>query len=169
MDISVVSLIVAILSLILAVYALSETSKNKKQPAGETSNDASTRALQLQAYERLVLLTERIAIPNLISRSNQPGLSARDMQLLLLDNIKQEYDYNASQQIYVSLTAWDAVKKLKEQNMLVINQVGSGLPAGATGIDLNRKLLEVIMSTQNGAVHEIVLEVLNLEAKKAMR
>ena len=88
-----------------------------------------TRPLQLQAYERLVMLAERISIPNLVSRANQQqGLSARQMQLLLLESIKQEFEYNTSQQIYVSPVAWDAVKNLKDQNMLIINQVGSTLP-----------------------------------------
>ena len=43
--------------------------------------------LKLQAYERLILLTDRIALPNLISRSNQPGLSVREMQNLLIQTI----------------------------------------------------------------------------------
>ena len=41
----------------------------------------TTRPLQLQAYERLVILTERVALPNIVSRANQPGLTAREMQL----------------------------------------------------------------------------------------
>ena len=45
------------------------------------------------------MLAERIALPNLISRANQPGLTAKEMQLLLLENIKQEYEYNMTQQI----------------------------------------------------------------------
>ena len=44
------------------------------KPFGSTNPEI--RRLQLQAYERLVLLAERIALPNLISRLNQPGISA---------------------------------------------------------------------------------------------
>ena len=62
----------------------------------------TTRPLQLQAYERLVILTERVALPNIVSRANQPGITAREMQLLMLESIKQEFEYNSSQQIYVS-------------------------------------------------------------------
>ncbi len=63
---------------------------------------SSTLPLQLQAYERLILLTERIALPNLISRLNTQGISATEMQAILVQNIKHEYDYNISQQIYVT-------------------------------------------------------------------
>ena len=117
------------------------------------------------------MLAERISIPNLVSRANQQsqGLDARQMQLLLLESIKQEYEYNTSQQIYVSPVAWEAIKNLKDQNMLIINQVATTLPSEAKGIDLNRRLLEYVMSSKKGALHEIVLEALNFEARKIMR
>ena len=100
---------------------------------------------------------------------NQPGLNAREMQLLLLESIKQEFEYNATQQIYVSPVAWEAIKNLKDQNMLIINQVAATLPAEATGTDLNRALLEFVMTQKKGAFHLVVLEALNYEAKKIMK
>src|ERR1700675_2582741 len=58
----------------------------------------ATTPLKLQAYERLILLADRIALPNLISRSNQPGLSVREMQNLLVQTIRQEFEHNITQQ-----------------------------------------------------------------------
>ena len=115
------------------------------------------------------MLAERIAIPNLVSRANQPGLDARQMQRLLIESVKQEYEYNTTQQIYVSPVAWEAVRNLKDQNMLIINQIGSGMPAEASGTDLNRSLLEFTMTQKKGALHEVVREALNYEAKKIMK
>jgi hypothetical protein len=115
------------------------------------------------------LLAERLAIPNLISRVNQGGLNMRQMQTLLLDAIKQEYEYNTTQQIYVSPVAWEAIKNLKDQNMLIINQCAASLPPESSGLDLNRRLLEFMMASKKGALHEIVLEALNFEAKKIMK
>src|SRR4051812_47974463 len=95
MEESTISLIIAVLALLTALFTLLQ--KNRPQPAN--ANDTFvTRPLRLQAYERLVLLCERIALPNLISRVSQPGFSAREMQMLLIESIKQEYEYNASQQ-----------------------------------------------------------------------
>src|SRR6201986_750312 len=99
---------------------------------------AASRQLQLQAYERLLLLTDRIALHNLIQRVNTPGLSARDMQILLIQSIRQEFEHNVTQQIYVSPEACDAVRNFKDQNMLIINQIGSFLPEEASGADLNK-------------------------------
>jgi hypothetical protein len=129
----------------------------------------NTRPLQLQAYERLVILTERVALPNIVSRANQPGITAREMQLLMLESIKQEFEYNSSQQIYVSPVAWQAVNNLKEQNMLIINQIAQTLPADARGFDLGKRVMEVIIAQDKKALHNIVLEALNYEARKLMK
>ncbi len=132
------------------------------------SNDPSTRTLRLQAYERLTLLVDRIALPNLISRINQAGVGAKDMQMLLTRSIKEEFDHNITQQIYVTADAWNAVKNLKEQNMLVVNQLANVLPPNATGLDLNKLLLEFLMTDKKGQLHEVVSEVLSYEAKKIL-
>jgi hypothetical protein len=141
----------------------------KRQKNLKNESTFSTRPLQLQAYERLVVLTERISLPNLVSRTNQPGFSAREMQLLLLESIKQECEYNSSQQIYVSPVAWQALINLKEQNMLIINQVAQTLPADAKGIDLSKKIMEIIIAQDKNALHNIVLDALNYEARKMMK
>jgi hypothetical protein len=93
-----------------------------RQPAAD---GLPSRQLQLQAYERLILLTDRIALPNLIQRVNQPGLSAREMQSLLTLSIRQEFEHNITQQLYVSAEAWDAVRNYKDQNLLMQNPKAS--------------------------------------------
>jgi uncharacterized protein Yka (UPF0111/DUF47 family) len=158
--------ILAIL-LIAFVYYLF-TNKSKESENKEAGADATTRQMQLAAYERLILLVDRISLPNLISRLNQPGATAKEMQHLLVQSIKQEYEYNISQQIYVSADAWSAIKNLKEQNILVINQFANTLPPHATGLDLNKFLLEYLMNDKKGALHEVVSEVLSYEAKKLL-
>ncbi len=168
MDTATVSLILSVFAIIASIGTFVILSRKPKETITPVDN-SETRQLQLQAYERLVLLAERIALPNLISRANQPGLSLRDMQVTLLETIKQEYDYNLTQQIYVSPVAWEAVKNLKEQNMLIINQVAGALPPAATGHDLNKVLLDVLMQQQKGQLHQIVLEAITYEARKLMK
>ena len=170
MDQSVISLIIAILAFLIAMYSFYLINDMRKKNATQSGEQFSSRPLILQAYERLVMLAERISIPSLVSRANQQGaLDARSMQMLLIESVKQEYEYNTTQQIYVSPTAWEAVKSLKDQNMYIINQVGASLPLEASGLDLNRRLLEYTMSSNKGNLHEVVMEALNYEAKKMMR
>jgi hypothetical protein len=49
--------------------------------------------------------------------------------------------------------------------MLIINQLANTLPPNASGLDLNKMLLEYLMSDKKGALHEVVSEVLSYEAK----
>ena len=140
----------------------------QQNQTNDTMNPAAYQ-LQLQAYERLILLTERIALNNLINRVNQPGTSSREMQALLTQTIRQEFEYNVTQQIYVTPEAWDAVRNLKDQNILIVNQVASFLPPEATGQDLNRSILEMLMQNPKASLHTVVSEVLSYEAKKLMK
>lgn len=175
MDTSTVSLIIAVLALLIAVAAFfvrnSKATATSPVPApapGEQANGYTARPLQLQAYERLVVLTERIALPSLVNRLNQSGISAQEMRIVLVENIRQEYDYNASQQIYVTQQAWEAVRNFKDQNILLINRVTASLPADASGLDLNKKILETLVAQKLDGVHNLVLEALNYEAKHLM-
>jgi hypothetical protein len=171
MDSNLLIIAVAFALLVAAalVYLFLKQRRETKAPqVAPPTGDTASRQLQLQAYERLILLTDRIALPNLIQRLNQPGLGARDMQSLLTQSIRQEFEHNITQQIYVSAEAWDAVRNYKEQNLLIINQVSSFLPPEAGGIDLNKHLLDLLVQNPKASLQNVVSEVLSFEAKKLM-
>jgi hypothetical protein len=52
--------------------------------------------------------------------------------------------------------------------MLIINQIANILPPDAKSGDLNKQLLEVMMKHEDKALHTIVLETLNYEAKQLL-
>ncbi len=125
-------------------------------------------ALQLQAYERLILLVDRMSIPNLISRISHEGLSAQEMQFVLTRTIREEFDYNITQQIYIAPEAWNAVKGLKEKNLLFINQVASSLAPHASGLDLSRAILQLLTTDKTASLPTLVSEALSYEARKLL-
>jgi hypothetical protein len=90
------------------------------------------------------------------------------MKQLLLDNIRQEFAYNTSQQLYVSQLAWDAVRNLKEQEIMLINQVYSSVTPTDPASTFTKKILELEMAQPEGSLREIVTQTLNREAKKIM-
>lgn len=167
MELSLVSLTLSILAAVIAIYTLFR--RSRQIPLASSGEKFDSRSLQLQAYERLVLLTERIALPNLIGRLNQPGISALEMKIILTENIRHEFEYNSTQQLYVSPVSWDSVRNLKEQNIMIIHQVYASMLPTASASELNKKILEVVMSQPQGALHEMVLQALNFEAKKLMK
>jgi hypothetical protein len=163
-------IIILLLVLLLAmIWMLTEITSMKKD-WGETKKDVDPDMvkIRLQAYERITLLAERISLQNILSRVPHAGLSSRQMQSSLVETIKHEYDYNLSQQIYVSTEIWKAVNNLKEQNIYIINQLGSTLPSQATGMDLNKQIIDFLINNPKSSLHNIVLEAINFEAKKLM-
>lgn len=167
--------IAALLGGTLAYLFIKQRKEAKKMAQLQQAQQAATPEkpqhsvpIQLQAYERLILLAERIALPNLINRVNQAGLSVKEMQSLLTQTIRQEFDYNITQQIYVTNEAWEAVRNLKDQNLLIVNQVASFMPPEANGIDLNKSILEMLIQSPKASLHNVVSEVLSYEAKKLM-
>lgn len=171
MSMSIFEVIITIITLFTlfgVVWALKEISELKKEIAEKKTVSPNTLQLQLQAYERLSVLSERIAIQNVLTRIPNSGLSSREMQHALIDNIKTEYDYNVSQQIYIQPEIWKAVDNLKEQNIYIINQLASTLPGNASAMDLSKQIVDFLINNPNFSLHKIVHEAINLEAKKLM-
>jgi hypothetical protein len=163
-----IGIIAILFSFVRDTFIKKKTEKEPviSQPAG---NAGIIIPLQLQAYERLVLLIERISPENLVSRLHQPAVNKSEMQQLLVQTIKTEFDYNVAQQIYVSSDAWEAVRNVKEQLISLINRIAGQLPPDASGMELNKKLLELVMKSEGPFPTQAALEVLNTEAKKLLK
>lgn len=100
---------------------------------------------RLQAYERICLFLERMSPPNLLLRLNNPIYSARELHKILLDEIRNEYNHNVSQQIYMSEDVWNMVRNAKEDLTILINEASAAMGAEATGLDLSRKIFELTL------------------------
>src|ERR1700741_706539 len=72
------------------------------------ANQAVITPIRLQAYERVVLFLERINPNSMVMRLNKTG-SAANFQGELLKTIRNEFEHNLSQQIYMSSKAWESV------------------------------------------------------------
>ena len=124
--------------------------------------------LQLEALERLTLYTERAGLKNLVSRIPATGMYAAGVHAEMVDALKTEYEYNTTQQIYVSPEVWNAVTRLKDQNIYILNQLAATLPADAMGLDLSKRILEYSM-TKDAELNKIVLDALQFEAKNLLK
>lgn len=115
--------------------------------------------LRLQAYERICLLLERLSPQNLLLRVGNAGLSARDYQRVLLDEIRNEFNHNVAQQVYISEAVWVLVKNSKEDLVVLINEAATSLPAEATGLDLAKRVFELTMDKQVDPVGHALSEL----------
>ena len=69
-------------------------------------------------------------------------MPARDFHQLLLSEIRNEYNHNASQQVYMSEEVWSLIKSAKEDLIVTINDSSSEMNVEATSIELSKKIFE---------------------------
>ena len=91
----------------------------------------TTIPLRLQAYERLSLFCERIAVPSLILRLREENMSAADLRMSMLIATQQEFEHNITQQVYVSEQLWQIIKIARDDVMTVVNEVFEKMEPGA--------------------------------------
>jgi hypothetical protein len=99
---------------------------------------------RLQAYERMTLFLERISPGNLILRLNDPSYSAKKLQSVMINEIREELNHNLSQQVYMSDDAWKLIKNTVEELTSLINEAAQELVEDAKGIDLAKNLFAKI-------------------------
>lgn len=109
---------------------------------------SKNNALKLQAYERLMLLCERIEPNNLFLRLNSGDMTVSDMQQAMLVAIQQEISHNHTQQLYVSPNLWEIINLSKNQISEIISQSGDKLIPGDKAYKL-QQALQIILSKLN--------------------
>jgi hypothetical protein len=100
-----------------------------------------TLPLRLQAYERIILFMERINPENMVIRLNSPGYSAADLHSIIITEVRNEYQHNITQQIYVSSRAWAVAKRVKDDTLVIVSTAYKSLPENATSLDLGKAML----------------------------
>jgi hypothetical protein len=115
--------------------------------------------IRLQAYERIILFLERISPQNMLMRVSDGSYSARDLHKILLDEIRNEFNHNVSQQVYMSEDVWNLVRNAKEDLIILINEASSHMTADNRGIDLSRKILELALDKKVDPIGHALSEV----------
>ncbi|MEJ7694622.1 hypothetical protein [Daejeonella sp.] len=124
-----------------------------------------TLPLRLQAYERTVLFLERINPSNMLIRLHVPGMSAREMQNVIISDIRAEYQHNISQQLYVSATTWNVVKKIKDDTVSIVNSAVIALPENATSGDLSKSILVHLAGLETENPYEVALDIVKKDVQ----
>ncbi len=124
-----------------------------------------TLPLRLQAYERTVLFLERINPSNMLIRLHVQGMSAREMQNVIISDIRAEYQHNISQQLYVSATTWGVVKKIKDDTISIVNSAVLALPDNATSGDLSKSILIHLAGLETENPYEVALDIVKKDVQ----
>lgn len=166
MDTTVIILCLVIAILIGGLVGYMTWAQKKfDQLEGDNAKKAEGLRIEIAAYERLALFAERIKLSSLVNRTYDSSLSAKQMQHVLLHTIREEYDHNITQQLYIKPELWDAITKMKDQNSYIINQLAALAPNNATALDLNKKILDFNLGNPDATMNRLVLDALQFEVK----
>lgn len=145
LKITIPALIVALTAYYL-IKQLTVSSSERKYLGVKAKTQKEVLLLRLQAYERLILLMERITPDHLIMRIDSTGMNANEFHLELLSNIRAEFDHNISQQLYVSDIVWQETYHAKEEVTKLINLSFQQLDDPSL-LAFNRKIVEVYLKS----------------------
>ena len=117
---------------------------NRSQRSVISNNNSSYNQIEirLRAYERLILFLERIEPVSMINRLELHNQSIDFIISSLIKNIVVEYEYNMSQQIYVSDNLWKSIELIKNKIINNISNTSKSLSNDSSVNDLVRELLE---------------------------
>lgn len=124
-----------------------------------------TTPIRLQAYERMTLFLERITPANLLIRLGSPDIQAIDYQRILLQEIREEFNHNLAQQVYISHETWEKIRTSMNDVVALINTSASEISPDATSITLSKKIFEKVISENQQPTTE-TLKTLKEEAQR---
>lgn len=99
---------------------------------------------RVDAYQRVILYLERIHPANLVLRLNQNSMSAIVLQTTILKTIREEYDHNVAQQMFISSASWDLMKQAKEETIKIVNVASGQMEQGSSSLDYSTTLLNLV-------------------------
>lgn len=148
--------------LVMRYYVKSE--KDKLVVKIGLKNKTLITPVRLQAYERIVLLLERMEPTQIIIRNISLGQTASQLHQSLISNIREEFDHNLSQQLYISSQAWNLIKQARETTIAAINDTASKVSPDAPASDLAQLLFEDEIQTEISGLNN-ALEFVKEEAR----
>ena len=156
-----------ILLLLATYYVLNNLLKNEERNRYYNLRKETAKVLnpiRLTAYERLALFLERIQPDSLLLRVQQNGMKAKELHLALLTTIREEFEHNVTQQIYVSNDVWIVTKNAKESIVQLVNTCASEVPDDLPAVELSKIIIERYGSIETTPV-DVALNMLKSEVK----
>ncbi len=114
---------------------------------------------KLQAFERICLFLERLSPGNLVLRLNSTNMTAKELQHLMIAEIRDEFNHNLSQQIYMSDKSWNHIKNTVEDVIALINTNAEKLDGEARSVELAKLIFQEIEKREVDPVAVTLSEV----------
>lgn len=157
------ALIIGVSAWIIVRYYVKTEKEKLVIKIGLKNKDLIT-PVRLQAYERTILLLERMEASQIIMRNVAIGQTASQLQQSLISNIRDEFDHNLSQQLYISSEAWGLIKSAREAAITAINKAAAQIAPEAPASDLAQLIFTGEVSAETSEIRNAI-EFVKAEAR----
>ncbi|MCR5498487.1 MAG: hypothetical protein K6F48_11685 [Paludibacteraceae bacterium] len=156
-----------ILVLLAAYYVLRDLLRNAERTRFYEMKKESAKALtpvKLTAYERLALFLERMKPESLLIRTQLSNMTVHELHIALLNTIREEFEHNVTQQIYVGNDVWLLTRNAKDSLIQLINSIASDMPDDLPALELSKMVIERYNSVEETPI-DLALSALKSEVK----
>ena len=157
-----IAILALVVMVMLYIWKKNENDRRRFEMLQNTAKE--TISSRLVAYERLTIFLERINPDSMVVRISSNGLNSYEYHSLLLRTIREEFEHNVAQQLYVSPEAWTAVKEAKDSIVKLISESISTLPPQMPAFELIKEIVETYTNINKPALQK-ALDVINAEVK----
>ena len=167
-DVILITFFVSVI--VLFIYRLKfkkKFEKEKKYFSKKIKKNEPNINLKMQAFERLTILLERTDPYRLLSLIDKSEKDLNKIELTLLNSLVSEYEYNLSQQVYVSDNLWNLVIISKNKSVAIISSVKSSLSSKSNGVDFFNSM-KLVLDNQETTPSKIALSYLKKEARSIL-
>jgi hypothetical protein len=148
----IVAMVVTAGLLLLSFYLLNKKLNTllEKTTSARPATGANPQllTLKIQAYERVLLYIERMDLEGLVMRTFLPEMTVQQLQAALLRTIREEFEHNTTQQLYVSELTWEHVKSARTLILGVIAQACKDLLPSDNGMQLAQTLFACVQEKE---------------------
>lgn len=132
----------------LTVTTIADKVLQKQKWDSRNKNIEIVLPLRLQAYERMSIFLERISPSSLLLRLTPNAGTALELQHILLSEIREEYNHNVAQQIYMSNNAWEQIGYAMNETIADINNAAAEVSPDAPAQDLGKKIFSLVIARE---------------------
>ncbi|MBO4690598.1 MAG: hypothetical protein J5621_06960 [Paludibacteraceae bacterium] len=151
----------------LIQHSMYSNEEKKRRWELKRESQKTISPIRLRAYERLALLLERTKPEHMLMGLDLAHMTVPQLQQQLLQTIRQEYEHNLSQQVYVSEEVWTLLINARDQMASFVVGISAQLPPNADAMTYAKILLEAYASNGLTPTDKAMAE-LKEEAKSIM-
>jgi hypothetical protein len=150
----------AIVSVIIYLFNLWIKHKERSWMfALKQDNNKALAPLRISAYERIIVMLERITPQAMIMRMASNSSNAAYLHLDLTKALREEFEHNISLQMYVSDECWSKVKRAREETGELYKVAFTRVKADSSAAEYAREILHLEATVGNSAIREAIVAV----------